>query len=357
MDYYDTDKIINYCTSTGFNISPDDREQWAMFCCALKVLGYPLNTFVAMSYSTPEECRRVWNAEKNPGRYVSSEDRAKAKICALAKAAGMDLTPFRIDTAGDNGVGQSRVKVGQSRVSRVSRVNAAPDCPPKELIFISPAEVAAAEAEAENSALFNFFCSLFPPAEVRHVFALYRVGATKEFATSAPRLASTFPYLNAVGHCVDVHLMPYDDEGHRRKTGYCQNWLMAKKKLSARRAPWPLFGEHLLKSRGAAVPVGVVESEKSALMGALAAPCFVWAATGSLNNLSAGRLAACKNRALYLFPDADGLTAWEERAAALTAEGYKVFLCSQFITDYAAGGKDDIADIIARYRLTLNSGK
>ena len=98
MDYYDIDKIIHYASTEGVDISPSDRQEWALLCCALKVLGYGLNTFVSISNCTAAECEKVWKAEKNPGRYVPTEDKAKAKIVGLAKAAGIDLKPFKTST-------------------------------------------------------------------------------------------------------------------------------------------------------------------------------------------------------------------------------------------------------------------
>ena len=353
MDYYDIDKIITYAASPGVDISPSDRQEWALLCCALKVLGYDLNTFISMSNTTDAECKKVWRAERNPSRYVPTEDKAKAKIVGLAKAAGIDLKTFKTSTAVKP---QTAVNSGKQRYSAVTAVNSGktvtdfdgidiPELPP---IFVAPDEVERLEEDTEKTALFNFLCRLFPLDEVRRVIRLYRVGATKEFNTAAPALASAFPYLNASGDCVDVHLMPYDQDGHRRKSGYNQNWLLAKRKQSDRRAAWPLFGEHLLNLNPSA-PVGVVESEKTALIAALAAPGYVWEATGSLNNLNARRCAKLKGREVYVFPDIDGLEQWREKADSLRKQGFNIFFCGEYITAHATGEKDDLGDIICRW--------
>lgn len=353
MDYYDIDKIIKYASMEGVDISPSDRQEWALLCCALKVLGYGINDFIAMSNTTAAECKKVWNAERNPARYVPTEDRAKAKIIGLAKAAGIDLKPFKTSTAVKP---QTAVNSGKQRYSAVTAVNSGktvtdfdgidiPELPP---IFVAPDEFERLEEDTEKTALFNFLCRLFPLDEVRRVFRLYHIGATKEFNTAAPSLASAFPYLNARGQCVDVHLMPYDADGHRWKSGYSQNWLMAMKKQSDRRAPWPLFGEHL-SGLNPSAPVGIVESEKTALIAAICAPGYVWTATASLNNLNARRCAALDGRECYVFPDADGLIQWREKAAALNASGFKIFFCGEYITDHAQAPKDDLGDILCRY--------
>ena len=339
MDYYDIDKIIDYASTDGVDISPSDRQEWALLCCALKVLGYGLNTFVSISNCTAAECEKVWKAEKNPARYVPTEDKAKAKIVGLAKAAGIDLKPFKTSTAVNSG----------KTVTDLDGIDI-PELPP---VYIAPEEVERREIDTEKTALFNFLCRLFPLDEVRRVFRLYRVGATKEFSTAVPALASAFPYLNAGGQCVDIHLMPYEADGHRRKSGYSQNWLLAKRKQSDRRAPWPLFGEHLLNLNPSA-PVGIVESEKTALIAAICAPGYVWTATGSLSNLNARRCAALDGRECYVFPDADGLERWREKATALHASGFSVYFCGEYITAHAQAPKDDLGDILCRYCSTLD---
>ena len=230
-----------------------------------------------------------------------------------------------------------------------------PETPRQPPLKIGFDEVSRMEAEAEQSALFNFLCRLFPSDEVRRVFRLYRIGATKEFNTTAPGLASAFPFMNAAGECVDVHLMPYDENGHRWKTGYSQNWLLAKRKQSDRRGEWCLFGEHLLTHNPSA-PVGVVESEKTALIAALAAPGYVWTATGSLNNLNARRCAAISARECYVFPDVDGLEQWREKADNLHKQGFNIFFCGEYINAHASEPKDDLGDIICRWQEKQRGG-
>ena len=352
MDYYDIDKILNYASTPAVDISPSDRQEWALLCCALKVLGYGLNTFVSISNCTAAECEKVWKAEKNPGRYVPTEDKAKAKIIALARAAGVDLTPFRRLSADSTKQHQTAPNSTNSTKQHLSDFDGidleALDTPKMPPIFIAPDEVERREKDTEKTALFAFLCRLFPVDEVRRVFRLYRVGATKEFSTAVPALASAFPYINAGGQCVDIHLMPYEADGHRRKSGYNQNWLLAKRKQSDRRAPWPLFGEHLLPLNPSA-PVGIVESEKTALIASICAPGYVWTATGSLSNLNARRCAALDGRECYVFPDADGLERWREKATALHASGFSVYFCGEYITAHAQAPKDDLGDILCRY--------
>lgn len=341
-DYYDTDRIISAVLSSGVDISPQERFDWVMFGHALKVLGYDESTFVALSSGDERKSRRVWRAERN---VRLSEDQARAKIVALAKAAGMDLNPFRLipgtSTTNDN-----------RRTTPSMKRNPQPEPPKLPPIYIPMEEVRAAEQHGNETTLYNFLCRLFPSEEVSRVFGLYHVGATAEFG-KAPGYGCAFPYINAEGNCVDVHLQRYNADGNRTKQGYSQNWSLYKRKQNDRRAPWCVFGEHLTQQRTTA-PIGIVESEKTALVATLAAPSFVWIATGSESNLTPSRLAQLKQRRCYVFPDADGLEQWEAKANALREAGFSIYFCGQFITNHAQGETDDVADIIINHLNTLN---
>ena len=228
-----------------------------------------------------------------------------------------------------------------------------PTEPSQPPVYIDIAEVRTASALVERSTLFKFLCGVYSLNAVRRAFDLYLVGSTAEFG-NVPGYASAFPYIDMEGNCVDIHLMKYETDGHRSKGGYSQNWLIAKKGKSDRRGKWPLFGEHLLPLDPTA-PVGIVESEKTALIGTIAMPGYIWVATGSVANLNAKRLNAVKDRDCYLFPDLDGLPLWEEKANRLADEGFNVTFCGDFIRDNATSPKDDLADILINHALKAST--
>jgi hypothetical protein len=94
--------------------------------------------------------------------------------------------------------------------------------------------------------------------------------------------------------------------GKRVKKPYVlQNWVH---KVSPEHKDRPFilthcfFGEHLL-TRYPFKPVGLVESEKTALICSLYLPNFVWLATGSLEGISIEKSQALKGRKVILFPD------------------------------------------------------
>lgn len=93
MDIYDIDGIIRHALQSGVDISPADRQEWRLFCCALKVLGYDESTFIRLSSGAEKDSRKAWREERNPRRY-KTEDSAKGMIVDLAKSAGVEVKHF-----------------------------------------------------------------------------------------------------------------------------------------------------------------------------------------------------------------------------------------------------------------------
>lgn len=81
------------------------------------------------------------------------------------------------------------------------------------------------------------------------------------------------------------------------------------------------FGEHLLQSESQK-PVGVVESEKTAIVASLVLPQLLWIATGGCGNLNVNKLQhAIKRRRVILFPDSSKFEYW----ATKVKEARKIF--------------------------------
>ena len=115
-----------------------------------------------------------------------------------------------------------------------------------------------------------------------------------------------------------------------------------------------LFGEHLLNRYPDKV-VALVESEKSALIGAGMFPEYLWLATGGRSQLSTDKLRVLKGRTIIMFPDTDTdgktYTLWKEKAGELQAMGCTVTVSD--LLERTASVEDkanglDIADWVIR---------
>lgn len=159
-------------------------------------------------------------------------------------------------------------------------------------------------------------------------FLRERVGVKKELirwlittyqlkAASHDRII--FPQIDANGNCRTAKIMAYNPI-----TGKCIkdqpgsfNWvhsiLLRQKKLPEDfHLEQCLFGEHLLSGSGK--PVGIVESEKTALICAFTYPKLQWLATGGKYNFSAQRFRPLQNRIIVVIPDAGIYRYWLEKA-------------------------------------------
>jgi hypothetical protein len=63
--------------------------------------------------------------------------------------------------------------------------------------------------------------------------------------------------------------------------------------------------------------IGIVESEKTAMLCAGHIPEINWLATGNLNNLSAKRIECLKGKKVTLYPDAGAFKIWKDKAEQL----------------------------------------
>ena len=111
-----------------------------------------------------------------------------------------------------------------------------------------------------------------------------------------------------------------------------------------------LFGEHLLNRYPDRV-VALVESEKSALIGAGCYPDYVWLATGGRSQLSADKLKPLRGRTVIMFPDVDGYTLWCEKAREIEAMGCKVVVSDLLERNASPADREskiDLADWLIR---------
>ena len=110
-----------------------------------------------------------------------------------------------------------------------------------------------------------------------------------------------------------------------------------------------LFGEHLLIDK--IKPVAIVESEKTAIIGSVYLPQFIWLAVGSLTNLNAEKCSILKGRAVTLFPDLNGFEKWYTKAKELSH--LTIFTVSDLLERKATEAEKkqglDLADYLIKF--------
>ena len=179
----------------------------------------------------------------------------------------------------------------------------------------------------------------------------YQLGVTKDGHV-------IYWYIDKDGIARMGKVMAYKPDGHRNKFYTplsIPKELSKHGELSADYAiKQTLFGEHLLSlPANTDKTIGIVESEKSAVICSLCIPHLLWMATGSKGNLQEERLSAIKERNSILFPDTDkdggAYRQWMNRSKELNANG-----CHLQVNDFLERvatieqrlAKIDIADLL-----------
>lgn len=155
-----------------------------------------------------------------------------------------------------------------------------------------------------------------------------------------------FPNIDQEGRCVGGAVIPYLPNGHRDKTKGASNIhyeLRRKDKTLPPQADQVLFGSHLLRLYPSA-SVGVVESQKSAVILSITYPEVVWLATAGLTNFNERLLAPIYDRNVVCYPDVNGVQEWTQRAKDLPFKNIRVSDWWRFAQD----DKEDICDVVIR---------
>lgn len=370
-DTYDINGIIREVLTTGIDISPSDRQEWKLFCCALKVLNYDQSTFVALSSGKQSDSVKAWREERNPTKYLN-EWQAKAKIIALAKNAGLDLKPFLLQNAESRPTDRQRQHRSRPRHTstppRKQIIAPTAPKPVKPNVYYIPTEMIEQGAlQVHETGLYKFLCNEFDRVEVEEVLRKYKVGASR-YTTNEGLKAVSFPLINREGNCIDCKIFHIDPKTGSRKTAppllkgdgnrpdLKNTFALAMmkdpdspgKRMNDRRGDWAYFGEHLLKDLNPEqAQIGIVESEKTALILSVAYPSITWIATGSISNLTPERFTPFIGYDCTIYPDRDGYDKWNEKAQTLALQGYRIKVDTTVLT-YEGKPNDDLADIVLR---------
>lgn len=170
---------------------------------------------------------------------------------------------------------------------------------------------------ASNTNLNQFLKTHIDPETVDIVFNLYNVGGyNNEW--------SVFWYIDSNERVRSGKYIKYKENGKRYKShesSISVMWEHAFKDKTGQRYPdfnfvQCFFGEHLLSSNPG-MKIGIVESEKSAIISTMFIPDYLWLACGSKNGLGKEKCKVLQNRSVTLFPDLGATEEWRVKAKEL----------------------------------------
>lgn len=169
-----------------------------------------------------------------------------------------------------------------------------------------------------KSNFVRFLFDHFSDEQIRNVAENYALGATNSKEV-------IFWQIDITGKVRTGKIMQYNPVTGKRikhESGaidWVHNKLKQKKQLSEDfNLQQSFFGEHLLKIYPDKY-IGIVESEKSAIIASCIVPDMIWLAAGNINGLSVEKCQVLKSRDVMLYPDLGAFEKWSEKAQMLNS--------------------------------------
>ncbi len=164
-----------------------------------------------------------------------------------------------------------------------------------------------------QNAFVNYLFTLFDEDTVLELSQRYRIGTSRHW-----KGATVFWQIDQQKQARSGKIMLYNaNTGKRVKEPYNHiTWVHKALKLTDFKLRQCLFGEYLLSEEPTKV-VGIVESEKTAIIASAYLPKFLWLASGSLSNLTEKRCEVLAKRKVVFFPDLGAYDKWQQKGKQL----------------------------------------
>ena len=337
MDRYDYQALVNEVVTRGINMF-EIFDDWTKGAFALSNLGengrsmFKSISKLSSRYNEAENNRKFTNALHTNNKV------GIASFIYMCRQHGIDTNRFYIKD--DVDCAQPIATVVNHQQRRVTPVAVQREYVDRSLDrnlrsdFVSFLKLMVADVD-----------------KIVDIVNAYQLGVTKDAHI-------IYWYIDKEGIARMGKVMAYKPDGHRDKF---YTPLSIPKELSKRgelsadyAIKQTLFGEHLLNlSTCEGKTIGIVESEKSAVICSLCLPDLLWMATGSKGNLQVERLSAIKERNSILFPDTDkdggAYRQWMNRSKELNANGWHLQVndyLERVATIEQRLAKIDIADLL-----------
>jgi hypothetical protein len=167
--------------------------------------------------------------------------------------------------------------------------------PSKPISFIDSEILKASLRAYDKNNFVSFLKSTFGEALAMKAVETYKIGTSK-----ARHGANVFWYIDNCQKVRGGKIMLYNASTGKRKDFF--SWTHSRLKLTDFNLKRCFFGEHLLKSNPLK-NIGIVESEKTAIISSLIFPDMIWLASGGKNGLDPYKFESLRNRTVFLFPD------------------------------------------------------
>jgi hypothetical protein len=149
-----------------------------------------------------------------------------------------------------------------------------------------------ANYRSNTSSFVQFLLGVFPKDMVYQASEAYKLGSDGYGNV-------IFWQIDIQNRCRAGKIVSYKPDGHR---GKYLNWMHSVLKLKDFNLAQALFGEHLL-SMDLKSPICLVESAKSAVIGSVVRPEYLWLSTEGAINWNIEKLSSLRQRRVIVIPD------------------------------------------------------
>ncbi len=185
-----------------------------------------------------------------------------------------------------------------------------PEPKPMTRHFISMELVKSTCKQYEKNHLVTYLNSIFPPETVNSLLQTYHLGTTKSGST-------IFWQVDRERKARSGKIIFYDPATGRRRKDLPVSWVHRKMRYRLFDLQQCLFGLHLVNKTKPGATVGIVESEKTAMICTAYFPEITWLATGGLQNLKPELFHGLLRFRLVLFPDLGAFDKWTNKARTI----------------------------------------
>lgn len=158
-----------------------------------------------------------------------------------------------------------------------------------------------------------------------------------------------FVYRDINNALLSVKMFIYNDDLHRDKnigSSWLHKW--GENRSDFEEFAQSYYGEHLIKTTKYKY-IGIVESEKTALIARMLDENILWLACGGVGNMKAALFKGIKDKSVVFYPDHDGWDSWENKFKEIGNGNWRI---SKLPLTF--DGKQDIADKLLEDSLFIN---
>lgn len=203
----------------------------------------------------------------------------------------------------------------------------------------NPLLVSEAGRNFDNNNFISYLISKFDKEKVKVAILRYLIGTSKTW-----KGATVFWQIDDKNNVRNGKIMLYGPEtGKRSKNHFNTVRSLLNLREDGHKLRQCLFGLHLLNETNNRT-IGVVESEKTAIIMSLVFEGYTWMATGGKGNFNYNMLNDIKAFKIVAFPDMDAIDEWKETALKLSKYGFDIEI-DDTIKTIMADKNADLADV------------